>query len=915
MGFDIENFALGFVAGVGASFVAYQLRKPVQTVLDAARQGAKQAQTSATRTADNRFINELVEMCETDHLAASNVRLSDIVVEPRFIPAPEFVTPAEEEHADPMRFVPIIHDHPYLHGSYNIDTLTIKELSQGDKAIALLGAPGSGRTTAMMAIILNSLGKLTFKPAFDRVQDKIDKEESELNEKQRAVRVKERVLMEQRAQERLATEKGIDWNQQTAEDLKKAIPLFSRLLPIYVHMANLNLSAQNEFGPEVDPAEPIVRTIQHMVGRVTASTVPRYIYDRLNHGQALLLVDGFDELPEAERPAALAWLKALLEQYKDNFIIVSGPAVGYGSLVSTGFTPVFVRPWTDVDTRWSVYRLSETWGQFGKKRRGKVAKPEEDALKAAGANTRAYNPFELTLKTWANFAKDTDRAGFEGWIFAYLTRQLAGNTDQALTALLPSLSRLAVLQLDEGYLTIQKLQALKITGEAFGIQESSGADDAKLEAQAAAAQAAAQAAASAQENGKKSGEKKEEDAEQTSSQGRLLGLLRRSGLLVRYRGDRYLFKHPLIASYLASLSLKEAHRDIVRVKSGAPAWREAFTYAAAHTNLDLVVRDRLTNPPDLLYTSLMEVARWAAFAPPDAAWRGAILKVLTDLISAPSQYPLLRARAAAALISTRDFKNAAYTFRRAVRNLSPEIRRLAAWGMGATGEADTAKDLIPLLEDQDVPVRIAGAAALGVIGTEEALEAMVMAFTSSNEPVRQVIAQQFALLPEEGHAVLYDAMKEDDMAVRRAAIFGLRRVRTVWGLIAIYRAFLEDEQWYVRSAAQNAFEELQFGRNHILTQHYPEPEKIGWLQEWAAEKGEKLPPGRAAADMLLRALQEGDQPTRIMAARNIGQIGQVLMIKSLYSALRDKQEVVRAAAHEALADMQMSLGKPLPAPS
>ncbi len=203
----------------------------------------------------------------------------------------------------------------------------------GTRIVFVSGLSGSGRTTAMMAIILNSLGKLTFKPAFDRVQDRIDKEESELNEKQRAVRVKERVVMEQRAQERLATEKGIDWNQQTAEDLKRAIPLFARLLPVYVHMANLNLSAQTEFGPEVDPAEPIVRTIQHTVSRVTGSTVPRYIYDRLNHGQALLLIDGFDELPEAERPAALAWLKALLEQYKDNFIIVSGPMVGYGSLM------------------------------------------------------------------------------------------------------------------------------------------------------------------------------------------------------------------------------------------------------------------------------------------------------------------------------------------------------------------------------------------------------------------------------------------------------------------------------------------------------------------------------------------------------------------------------------------------------
>ncbi|MDX2159763.1 MAG: HEAT repeat domain-containing protein [bacterium] len=910
MGFDLENFGIGFVAGLGTAYVAYQLREPFKDAVEGVRRGAKQAQTSATRSADSRFVNDLIDLCETDHLAAANVRLSDIVVEPRFIPAPEFAGPGETDEGDVMRLVPQFHDHPHLHGAYNVDTLSINELGAGDRAVAILGAPGSGRTTALMAITLQSLGKLTFKPAFDKVQQRIDNEESALNEKQRAVRIKERVTMEKRAQERLATEKGMVWNAETADELKNALPLFSRLMPIYVHMANLNLSNQAEFGAEIDPAEPIVRSVQYTVGRVTASTIPRYLYDRLNAGQTLLLIDGYDDLPEGERPLALAWLKALMEQYKDNFFIVTGPAVGYGQLIGVGLTPVFLRPWADVDAHWSAHRLAESWGQFGRKKRSKTAAALPDEAKtAARANVRAFNPFELTLKTWANYAQDTERPGFEGWIMAYLARQLSAHADQPLAELLPNLTRIAALQIESGYITIQKLQALRISGEAFGIQDTQS-----VTTEATPPVEAADGASASDKKAKKDGEK-EEDSEQTSAQGRLLGLLRRSGLLVRYRGDRYLFKHPLIAAYLASLSLRELSRDVLRARANAPAWRDAFTYAAAHTNLDVVVRDRLTSPPDLLYNQVMDVARWMAFAPPDAAWRGAILKMLTDMIAAPAQYPLLRARAAAALISTRDFKNAAYTFRRAVRNPIPEIRFIAALGMGATGEADTVKDLIPLLDDQDMKVRIAGGMALGAVGTNEALEAMVLAFTSSSEPVRQAIAEQFALLPDEGHPVLYDAMSEEDMAIRRAAVFGLRKVRTVWGLIAIYRAFLEDEQWYVRSAAQNAFEELQFGRAQVPTRLYPQPDQIGWLQEWAAEKGEKLPPGRGAQDMLLRALVEAEHPVKVLAARNIGQLGHVLMIKPLYNALRDRQEAVRAAAHYALADMQVALGKPLPSPT
>jgi HEAT repeat protein len=914
MGIDLENFGLGLAAGWGSAYLLYRSRKAIQSAAESVREGAQKVQNSATRSADSRFINDLVSMCESAHLAAAHVKLSDILVEPMFIPAPEFAAPGEEDMGNVLRIIPQFHDHPYLHSVYNVDALTINDLASGERAVAILGAQGSGRTTALMAIALQSLGKKTFKPPFDVVQERLDKEESELSEKQRAVRVKERVLMEQRARERLASEKGMAWNAEIDVELKNQLPLFNRLMPIYVHMGNLNFGTQNhEFGSEVDPAELIVRAVQYSVGRVTASTIPRYLYERLNEGQVLLLIDGYDSLPEIERPMARAWLKALMQQYKENFIIVTGPVTGYSGLTSLGFTPVFLRPWNDLDTRACVYHWAQSWGQIGRKRR-RAAKPDEDAVERARANSRGFNPFEIAIKTWANFAGDAEKPGFEGWLQAFLTRQLELDKDFPLAQLLPNLSRLATLQLDEGYITIQRLQALRISGEAFGIKDTQA--DPSVEAASANVSETQAASKTADGDGdKNAAEKKEEDIETASSQGRLLGLLRANGLLVRYRGDRYQFRQSLLASYLASLTFKDMSRDTLKAKSTHPAWKHSFAYAAAHTNLDHLVKDRLTAPSDVLHNNVIETARWLAFAPLDVAWRGAVLKLLTDMLTATSEFPLIRQRATAALLDTRDTKNVSYIFRRAVRNLSPEVRVLSALGMGATGDPETAKDLIPLLDDQSTDVRVAASVALGALATEEALEAIVIAFTENQEPVRQAIAEQLALLPEEGHAVLYDAMRErEDMGMRRAAVFGLRRTRTVWGLIEIYRAFLEDEQWYVRSAAQNAFEEIQFGRINIPTQKYPAIDQIQWLSEWAAEKGEKLPPGEGAKDMLLRALVEGDPGVRILAARNIGQLGQPLMIKPLYNALRDRQDSVRLAAHRALADFQMQLGKPLPAP-
>jgi HEAT repeat protein len=175
------------------------------------------------------------------------------------------------------------------------------------------------------------------------------------------------------------------------------------------------------------------------------------------------------------------------------------------------------------------------------------------------------------------------------------------------------------------------------------------------------------------------------------------------------------------------------------------------------------------------------------------------------------------------------------------------------------------------------------------------------------------MAEAFAAIPEEGYPTLYDAVTEEDFMLRRAAIFGLRRLNTTWALVAIYRAFLEDEQWYVRSAAQQAFQEMTYGRTPSLTNPYPKIEEIPWLQAWASQRGDMIPPGDGQ-EILLKALQEGDAEIRTLAAINVAQLGLVDTTRALYGSLRDGREEVRATAHRALAELQLQIGEKLPSP-
>ncbi len=165
MEFNGQSFGVGLLAGWLSAYVIYRSRHQIKALREAAGQGAQNVQKSATRSADSRYISDLIERCETSHIAGQFVKLSSVLVEPRFLPAPEFASPSEDLAYNIYRVVPTIHDHPYLHAPYQVQTLSIDDLALGDHAIALLGLPGSGRTTALQAIALHALNRIRFRAA------------------------------------------------------------------------------------------------------------------------------------------------------------------------------------------------------------------------------------------------------------------------------------------------------------------------------------------------------------------------------------------------------------------------------------------------------------------------------------------------------------------------------------------------------------------------------------------------------------------------------------------------------------------------------------------------------------------------------------------------------------------------------
>lgn len=933
--FSPENFGFGLLVGWGTAYVAYRARHLISEAREGLSSQASKAREFAVRSADAGYINDLVKLIEKDHLAGNRVNLSDVIIEPRFIKSADILAPKEEPIVpNVFEFIPQVHDYPHLYAPYNIPTFSIADLDNGDRALALLGLPGSGRTTALYAIALWSLGNVEFVPAKDTVQAKLEEEErSHLKQREDSAR---RYLDRVRVEDMTAQTRAEKGNVAQLQESTSAKKSFRHLTPFYTHLANVTISA-SEFGRNVDPAEPLVRALQSYVTYNTRMKMARNVYQRLADGDALILLDGLDELPESEREQKLDWLRHFREIYGHNFIIVTDTVRGHGGTLQAGYAPVYIRPW-DAIQREAFFNTWETqWKKINKSRRGSNAEVDSETLRKAKARSYVYTPFELTLRTWNLFDSPT-QGELQHWMQNYLAQHLP-NAD--LETLQAQLVKAAELQIKQGIILPDALNIV------LGYHLSDKADDAQAPAVPTDDQPSADelddflsdrlSDVSAEnwddEEAVMLGEGGDQvlDVEPQMDGQTLIALddqknsrlnpvtlkllreLTQAGVFRRYRGGRYQFSHPLFTAYFGSLTLQEISLDRMVRRADEKMWRDAFIFAAAHTALDDVVNARINAPLDVLLNQLLDTVQWVKYAHGKVDWLPPLMRTLGKLFASRRQYPAVRERIASALVGTYD-RNAIRIFERSLDHPDELVRRLSTLGLGALFYEEATPTIAHLMYGNAPEVSICAAMALCTLGTEEALEHAIEMFMQAEEIIRQAIAESLALNPEQGYPILYDAAFHDDVLVQRVTAFALRRINSPWALVTLHDTSLANDDWYVQSAAEQAFLDLQYGPIATGPKRYPDIDNIGWLSDWADNLDEIARQTTKGNQLIRRAITEGDTHVQYLAIANSGQLGLYTQADMLYSALRHREPSIRDAAYRALSNIQLQINEGLPTP-
>ncbi|NDJ86031.1 MAG: hypothetical protein GYB66_09110, partial [Chloroflexi bacterium] len=86
MRFDPISFLLGFGSASGISYGLWRYREYIRGLQEAAEGQADSAREFLKRTADARYVNDMTAFLQRYHLAGDLVALSEIYIEPRFIP-------------------------------------------------------------------------------------------------------------------------------------------------------------------------------------------------------------------------------------------------------------------------------------------------------------------------------------------------------------------------------------------------------------------------------------------------------------------------------------------------------------------------------------------------------------------------------------------------------------------------------------------------------------------------------------------------------------------------------------------------------------------------------------------------------------------------------------------------------------
>jgi HEAT repeat protein len=840
---DPISFVIGFASGVLFTWLLSRVRPLLAQIGESAKERREAAQVRRTSGLEDNHRRITLRRAQGMHLAASLFSLDEILQEPRLMAPPARVEPGVVGIQEDIisQTLPYMPAWPELAAIYRAPTIGVAEALAGGSNIVIMGGAGMGKTVAL-AHLASLAANLRIK---------------------------------------------LDSNAEP------------EAVPYLYHVADL----QFPFDSSKDPASPVINAASEHAPMFDLRRLPGFIQQTFKNGQALLLVDGFDELDPGGQSHVVDWFKALLQAYPKIRIVTTGCVDQLNGLISLGFSPLALIAWDAPQAASFIQQWGELWQRtIALESLGQTGPEQIDPILLntwLTLDNTGLTPFELTLKVWGAYAGDSLGSRVLDAIATHVRRLAPSGTPVAALELL---AMQVVLTLQPVFDPRQARSWVK----QYDIVEDKTLEGAESVTPAGVEEDPALS------DSQKIRIRKSKASEAVPSHG-LLSKMVESGLLISHPNNKMRFLHPVLNGYLAGQAMGDNDADTTLL--ALPDWDGktiALRYLAARGDASAVA-DILVKESDLpLHKQSFAVARWLRDAPREIAWRNKVFAGLLAILQAEGQPLGLRGQAMAAFVTSSD-PGAATLFRQLLGSRSFELIPLAALGSGALRDVKAIDALEELMQAPSGAVRRAICLALVAIGTEKSLEAVARALLQGDEELRRAAAEALANDPVEGHAMLKEGATLKDILVRRAVVHGLARVGQPWAIETLQRMQVEDDQWAVRNLANQYLEQLQ-NIDSRVPRPLTTPSESAWLIAFAGKQKIGIPRGGPATDVLLSAFKQGDTEERLAALPYLRRVANEGIIGAIYNAMYGEDPEVREAAFQAVEEIGAN-GFKLPHPN
>jgi len=294
-------------------------------------------------SADDRYRELVAARARSLALSACVAPLDAVFIEPKLL-APSHPAPSisEADHLPPPQ-----------------KKLPLRQILGGHPQLAILGEPGTGKTTLLAYLALSC------------------------------------------ARSTMETEKAAETRTTLGPDQKR--------LPLYVPLPAMDWDEPDEIAPEHkektsknklkdDKVERLLNAAVAAVGGKGRLASPLRQY--LKAGQAIVLADGWDELLPQQRQQATAWLTELVAALPGNLWLVGAGTRGYAPLVEAGFVPLTMTSWNVMQ----VEEFARQWVEAYTSDDAPTVSTRKLITELQSAAPTANSPLELALRAFVYLA-------------------------------------------------------------------------------------------------------------------------------------------------------------------------------------------------------------------------------------------------------------------------------------------------------------------------------------------------------------------------------------------------------------------------------------------------------------------------------------------------------------------------------